>query len=235
MGVEVEEQPEVALRVDSVSKTFKVHSERASSLKQFIASGGRNRYEEFTALDNVSDGLCESDALPHALRVFLDLPVARLVEPDVVENLMGSRQRVPTGQPAQLTGVGDESDARQAGDVGVRLRHVANPASEPFERVVNGHSGYGKTDLGDWPDLTPEDVFAKTDVHAYCDYIDARVSELVALTPFGAESGFSWLKFSKGEAHLYNLRHIQHHTGQLTERLRQEAGISSGRWVFDGR
>ncbi|MGB3737372.1 MAG: ABC transporter ATP-binding protein [Ilumatobacter sp.] len=47
-------KPEIALSVDSVTKTFKVHSERASSLKQFIASGGRNRYEEFTALDNVS-------------------------------------------------------------------------------------------------------------------------------------------------------------------------------------
>lgn len=44
----------VALRVDSVSKTFKVHQERASSLKQFIATGGRNRYEEFHALRDVS-------------------------------------------------------------------------------------------------------------------------------------------------------------------------------------
>jgi len=108
-------------------------------------------------------------------------------------------------------------------------------AFEPFERQVVGHGGYGKTDLGDWPDLTSEDVFAKVDVLAYCDHIDARVSELVASTPFDTESGFSWLKFSKGEAHLYNLRHIQHHTGQLAERLRQEAGIGSGRWIFDGR
>lgn len=106
---------------------------------------------------------------------------------------------------------------------------------EPFERQVSGHGGYGKTDLGNWLDLTAADAFNKTDVLAYCDHIDARVSELVVSTPFDAESGFSWLKFSKGEAHLYNLRHIQHHAGQLTERLRQEAGISSGKWVFDGR
>ncbi len=44
----------VALRVDSVTKTFKVHQERATSLKQYIASGGRNRYEEFEALRSVS-------------------------------------------------------------------------------------------------------------------------------------------------------------------------------------
>jgi len=45
---------EVALSVDSVTKSFKIHSERASSLKQFIASGGRNRYETFLALNDVS-------------------------------------------------------------------------------------------------------------------------------------------------------------------------------------
>jgi ABC-2 type transport system ATP-binding protein len=45
---------EIALRVDSVTKSFRIHSERANSLKQFIASGGRNRYEEFLALQDVS-------------------------------------------------------------------------------------------------------------------------------------------------------------------------------------
>ena len=45
---------EIALHVDSVSKTFKVHQERANSLKQYIATGGRNRFEEFHALRNVS-------------------------------------------------------------------------------------------------------------------------------------------------------------------------------------
>ncbi|MBE0634683.1 DinB family protein [Candidatus Bipolaricaulota bacterium] len=107
-------------------------------------------------------------------------------------------------------------------------------AFDPFDRQVAGYSGYGRTDLGDWVELTPKDVFGKVDVLAYCDHIDGRVAELVASTPFDAESGFSWLKFSKGEAHLYNLRHIQHHAGQLTERLRQEAKIG-GRWIFDGR
>ncbi len=43
-----------ALRVHDVTKTFRVHHERASSLKAFIAAGGRNRYETFYALRNVS-------------------------------------------------------------------------------------------------------------------------------------------------------------------------------------
>ncbi len=51
------------MRVDSVSKTFKVHQERASSLKQFIASGGRNRFEEFHALRDVSLDVSVGEAL----------------------------------------------------------------------------------------------------------------------------------------------------------------------------
>jgi hypothetical protein len=34
-------------------------------------------------------------------------------------------------------------------------------------------------------------------------------------------SGFSWRKFSRGELHVYNIRHIQHHTGQLSAFLRR--------------
>ena len=108
-------------------------------------------------------------------------------------------------------------------------------AFEPYERQVEGFPGYdGKADLGDWTRLTPGDVLSKIDVLAYCDHIDGRVSELVESTPFDAPSGFHWLRFSKVKAHLYNLRHIQHHAGQLIDRLRQEAGIGS-KWVFDGR
>ena len=34
-------------------------------------------------------------------------------------------------------------------------------------------------------------------------------------------SGFSWCKFPRAELHLYNLRHIQHHAGQLSSYLRR--------------
>jgi hypothetical protein len=43
-----------------------------------------------------------------------------------------------------------------------------------------------------------------------------------------AASGFDWLPFNRFELHLYNMRHLQHHTGQLTERLRTicDVGVS---------
>ncbi len=54
---------DVALRVDHVSKTFRVHHERANSLKAFVASGGRNRYDDFYALRDVSLEVRTGEAL----------------------------------------------------------------------------------------------------------------------------------------------------------------------------
>lgn len=45
-----------------------------------------------------------------------------------------------------------------------------------------------------------------------------------------AASGFSWLPFNKLELQFYNIRHLQHHTGQLIDRLRtaENLGVT---WV----
>ena len=51
-------------------------------------------------------------------------------------------------------------------------------------------------------------------------------------------SGFSWYPVSRGELHLINIRHIQHHTGQLDAYLRRcdplLADRSALRWVGSG-
>jgi hypothetical protein len=51
-------------------------------------------------------------------------------------------------------------------------------------------------------------------------------------------SGFSWLNFSRGELHLYNVRHVQHHTGQLSAWLRRNAATCEDSkalpWVRSG-
>jgi hypothetical protein len=51
-------------------------------------------------------------------------------------------------------------------------------------------------------------------------------------------SGFSWYPVSRGELHLISLRHIQHHTGQLSAYLRRcdpaLADSSQLRWVGSG-
>ena len=46
-------------------------------------------------------------------------------------------------------------------------------------------------------------------------------------------SGFSWRKCSRGELHVYNIRHIQHHAAQLSLRLRLDAKADI-QWIGSG-
>jgi len=48
------------------------------------------------------------------------------------------------------------------------------------------------------------------------------------------ESGFSLLPFSRGELHLSNIRHVQHHTGQLSAHLRRIVEDGERWWVKTG-
>ena len=66
----------------------------------------------------------------------------------------------------------------------------------------------------------------------FVDHVRARIAPAVTAAPLDGPSGFSWLPFTKLEAHLYNMRHIQHHAGHLIGRLREQ-GIEVdwvGRW-----
>jgi DinB superfamily len=47
-------------------------------------------------------------------------------------------------------------------------------------------------------------------------------------------SGFSRLPFTRGELHVYNLRHVQHHTGQLSAYLRRIVEDGERWWVATG-
>ena len=81
----------------------------------------------------------------------------------------------------------------------------------------------------DEPFQIPE-PYAKPDVQEYWHLCRAEVEKQVPLLRFEDASGFSWLPFNKLELQFYNIRHLQHHTGQLIERLRTAASIGVG-WV----
>lgn len=67
--------------------------------------------------------------------------------------------------------------------------------------------------------------YAKADVLEYLTLCSADVEANVPALHFDDESGFYWLKFDKLELQFYNIRHLQHHTGQLADRLRTVSGI----------
>jgi hypothetical protein len=76
--------------------------------------------------------------------------------------------------------------------------------------------------------VTPYSV---EEIAAYWRRCDELVDPAVDLLDLSAsESGFDWYRMSKLEHQLVNLRHLQHHTGQLADRLRQAADHGV-RWV----
>lgn len=75
---------------------------------------------------------------------------------------------------------------------------------------------------------TPEKAFSKEQLLDYadhclqkCEQVLGRVTDEQTLQ----RCGFWWYELNIGEFLLNNLRHVQHHTGQLTFMLRRRGGI----------
>jgi len=72
--------------------------------------------------------------------------------------------------------------------------------------------------------------YSKAEVLEYHEFCSGEVASRVMQTRLEADSGFYWLPFNKLDLQMYTIRHIQHHTGQLVERLRQVCDVGV-RWV----
>jgi DinB family protein len=78
--------------------------------------------------------------------------------------------------------------------------------------------------------LIPE-PYTKEQALAYWNICDEMVDSAVdALDLYSQDSGFSWYKVPKLEHQIVNIRHIEHHTAQLADRLRASEGIGI-KWV----
>ena len=75
--------------------------------------------------------------------------------------------------------------------------------------------------------------FTKDEVLEYLSFVHEQVLASLPGTDLEAESGFHWLPFNKLELQLYNIRHIQHHTVELYERLGTNENIELD-WILSG-
>jgi hypothetical protein len=69
------------------------------------------------------------------------------------------------------------------------------------------------------------------------NFVRDKVAQEVPPLDFNAPSGFGWIPLNKLELQLYNIRHIQHHTGELYERLGARARAELpwiGQWSDKG-
>ena len=75
-----------------------------------------------------------------------------------------------------------------------------------------------------------ETPFTQQELLAYLNMCREMVETQLNAIDLEAESGFYWLPFDKLELQLYNIRHIQQHTGELHERLGAQGDIEID-WV----
>ncbi len=107
-----------------------------------------------------------------------------------------------------------------------------SPNEEGFKlRDFHDRGGDERSSTGPSPGLPKDETLS------YLAICRKRALEALASeTPesLERESGFSWLPFSRGELHLYNIRHVQHHTGQLSAYLRRIVEDGERWWVKTG-
>jgi hypothetical protein len=75
--------------------------------------------------------------------------------------------------------------------------------------------------------------YSKEEVMEFHELCCKEVAARVPAVSLDAGSGFHWLPFNRLELHFYNIRHIQHHTGQLADRLRNALNIATP-WIRMG-
>ena len=75
--------------------------------------------------------------------------------------------------------------------------------------------------------------YSRASILEFVAFCRENARHQIAALDLTAESGFPWLPFGPVERLAYNLRHLQHHAGQLSERIRQDTGDGVG-WVARG-
>ena len=106
------------------------------------------------------------------------------------------------------------------------------PTEDDFQPWEKHRKEYQFMGSVPWPPHNEPDIgkpYKKEDVLEYLAFCQGQVMNIIPKLDLHAESGFSWLPFSKLELQFYNIRHLQQHAGELAERLNQK-GIETT-WV----
>ena len=96
----------------------------------------------------------------------------------------------------------------------------------PWEKHKEDYRSLGSTGEGS----AAGKPYSKDEILAYHELCCQEVTERVTSLDLEAASGFDWLPFDKLELQIYNIRHIQQHTGELYERLGASGDIELS-WV----
>jgi len=105
----------------------------------------------------------------------------------------------------------------------------ANPVEYvPYPHHIENYNLLG-THTKDHQPIHIERIYLKDEMMEYTVAVFNSIESWVNRFPMEDSSGFDWIPLNRFELHLYNIRHLQHHTGQLIERLHQ-TGIKGIKW-----
>lgn len=120
---------------------------------------------------------------------------------------------------------------------GVNFYLGADPESyEPFPDAIEGAESLGGAQEWENPEegVVVEGFHTREQLLSYLDFLIDELPNRVEALPLEAPSGFEWYSYSRFELHINNIRHIQHHTAQIIERLKAK-GLSGFAWWMDGQ
>jgi hypothetical protein len=98
----------------------------------------------------------------------------------------------------------------------------------PWEKHNDLYQCLGKTTY-DKKQIVIDGIYSQEELTEFVVLISQSVEKLLKADSLHDESGFHWLKMNRAELHIYNIRHCQHHAGQLVERL-HKAGVNGIKW-----
>ena len=118
---------------------------------------------------------------------------------------------------------------------GAKFYLGANPESYvPFDNAIEGAESLGGSQEWENPDegVVVDGFHTKDELLLFIDYIEGNLQQRIDALPLDKQSGFEWYPYSRLELHINNIRHIQHHTAQIIERLKAK-GITGFPWWVD--
>ncbi|NER78515.1 MAG: DinB family protein [Leptolyngbya sp. SIO1D8] len=105
----------------------------------------------------------------------------------------------------------------------------------PWEKAIKGAESLGGTQEWENPEesVIVEGYNSKEELFSFINNVEDDLQQAISKLPIGGNSGFEWYPYSRLELHINNIRHIQHHTAQLIERMKAK-GITGFPWAIDG-
>jgi hypothetical protein len=98
----------------------------------------------------------------------------------------------------------------------------------PWEKHLTNYNRLGSTTAGNEP-IIIDTVYSRDEMKGYAESILNSCEFFIQDSNMYEPSGYEWLPMDTFEKHLYNIRHLQHHIGQLIERL-HTSGIWGIKW-----